>query len=328
MPPKPAPPGPHSQRKQTTLALLQKNRKVAVFVLACAIFIGVVFRGPQAEFAFGSADARAYVESSNKTWFQAAREGNLKLVKAHIAAGADVNTTVETDMSGVMVNITALHAAAAGNTTNHVKVVQLLLQAGCNANAHSSSGATPLHVAAMAGSIDIAQVLLQHGADVNASSGDPPRGGTPLNFAAGRGNMDFVRWALQQGAALTWPDLYNAVLNNHTEMVGLMLRSGADVNAATPFNYSSLHSSARNNFIDITRQLIHSGANVNLQDDAGETPLILATRHGHIDAARMLIAAGADVNLKNKHGHTPLFLAVQMAQHHLADLIRSHGGSE
>jgi hypothetical protein len=55
------------------------------------------------------------------------------------AVGADFNTTVETDMSGVMVNITALHVAAAGGTTNQVKVVQLLLQAGCNANAHSSS---------------------------------------------------------------------------------------------------------------------------------------------------------------------------------------------
>jgi 26S proteasome non-ATPase regulatory subunit 10 len=69
------------------------------------------------------------------------------------------------------------HAASAG----HVDILQLLLNHGASVNAVNNDGRTPLHYAASWGHVDILQLLLSHGASVNAVDKE---GGTPLHDAA------------------------------------------------------------------------------------------------------------------------------------------------
>jgi len=64
----------------------------------------------------------------------------------------------------------------------------------------------PLHLAAEAGFADVIQVLLDHGADINACTGGQNRV-TPLHMAAAKGKSDVVKMLLRSGADVNARDV-------------------------------------------------------------------------------------------------------------------------
>lgn len=82
---------------------------------------------------------------------------------------------------------------------NQREVVELLLSKGARANIVTKNEvkATPLHEAVSAGLVDIARVLLENGAKVNARQG---AGYTPLHQAAYNGNAEMAALLLEFGA--------------------------------------------------------------------------------------------------------------------------------
>ena len=69
-----------------------------------------------------------------------------------------------------------LHLASA---YNHFKTMQLLIQHGADVNARDNGNSTPLHLASRWGGVESVQLLVQHGADVNARDEDDS---TPLHL--------------------------------------------------------------------------------------------------------------------------------------------------
>jgi ankyrin repeat protein len=63
-------------------------------------------------------------------------------------------------------------------------------------NAKDRFGCTALHTASYCGDIDIARLLIRHGADVNATD---EFGFTPLQDASDSGQSDIVRLLIQYG---------------------------------------------------------------------------------------------------------------------------------
>jgi uncharacterized protein YecT (DUF1311 family) len=131
----------------------------------------------------------ANVNTTRRDWtplMAAASQGRTDLVALLIAHGANVNFNVG--------------ATALLNATiyGHKDVVALLIANGADVNAKSSSGWTPLHVAAEEGGKskwhyeynDIALMLVRAGADVSAKNGN---GKTALDRAVANGNTSFVR---------------------------------------------------------------------------------------------------------------------------------------
>jgi len=57
---------------------------------------------------------------------------------------------------------------------------------------------TPLHLAAVQGNVPLAELLLLHGAEINAV--DPATGRTPLHLAAHHGHRQMIRFLLSRGA--------------------------------------------------------------------------------------------------------------------------------
>ena len=104
---------------------------------------------------------------------KASEEGNIEVVKQHLAAGTDVNAK---DVNGS----TPLTFA------DNKEIAELLISEGADVNAKGMHGhrGTPLHSAASHGHKEIAELLLAEGADVNAKSGN---GSTPLLFAIDQG---------------------------------------------------------------------------------------------------------------------------------------------
>jgi len=83
-------------------------------------------------------------------------------------------------------NETALHWAARAGAA---EIAALLLDHGADVNASDIMGRTPLHEAAFAGRPDAVQLLLRKGANVNAETRS---GETPLDYAMDKGNKQVV----------------------------------------------------------------------------------------------------------------------------------------
>lgn len=158
-----------------------------------------------------------------------------------------------------------------------------------------------LHEAVRRGDSAGAAFLLDRGVDVNAVRDY----GTPLHFA---------------------------ILNDHKEIVQLLIERGADLDKGYPVNSwaryeaTPLHLAARSDQCEIAAILLASGMPVDVKDAYGNTALHMAAAYGHYDAAYLLIAHGADVNASDKYSQTPLDMAVCFDNCEVESLLRSRGG--
>jgi len=112
--------------------------------------------------ASGLADEPVAQQLGQDVWFDAVAENHYTTVKGMLDAGYDVQTTQR------VTELTALHFAAGGGAG---ETLVLLLCNSANVDARDTVQMTPLHHACELGQAKIAEVLLAHGADVNAVGG-------------------------------------------------------------------------------------------------------------------------------------------------------------
>ncbi|MFK7695475.1 ankyrin repeat domain-containing protein [Paenibacillus sp. HJGM_3] len=104
-------------------------------------------------------------------------------------------------------------------------------------NSYAHDGFTPIGLAAFFGHEDVARLLLKLGADVKTASYNTMRV-TPLHSAAATRQLAIAELLLQHGANVNarqqseWTPLHSAVHNKQAAMVRLLLEHGADPLAA------------------------------------------------------------------------------------------------
>lgn len=91
---------------------------------------------------------------------------------------------------------TPLHAAAAGRK---LRVMRLLLDRGADCNATQEGGWTALHSAAQSGDREIVELLIAHGARINARAAN---GQAALDLALTKGHHELARLLEELGAKL------------------------------------------------------------------------------------------------------------------------------
>ena len=92
----------------------------------------------------------------------------------------------------------------------HTDIAQLLVDQGADKDLAKNDGVTPLYIAAGKGHTDVAQLLVDQGADKgNAPHTGSNAGMTPLFMAAQMGHTDIVQLLVDQGADK------NAVTRDH-----------------------------------------------------------------------------------------------------------------
>lgn len=144
-----------------------------------------------------------------------------------------------------------------------------------------------LHMAVSVGNITRVQQILEQGININTP--EPTEGQTPLHVAIRHlGKTD------------------NSLCIN---MVNLLLKFGADVNAVDDDGITALHWAAAYGLTMVARILINAGANVNTKDKFSITPLHQCVEHPQLEIPSILIEAGADLNVRNVNGQTPLTIA-------------------
>src|SRR5262245_23009646 len=249
----------------------------------------------------------------------AARTGNLNAVKLLIDRGANVNGADE------FKGYTPLMFAA---TENQPDVAKLLIDHGADVNAPSrrfvfgelksasggalmeraEGGMTPLQYAAREGNIEVAQVLIAAGADVNAP--EPQHKFTPMLIAIYNGKYDFAQLLIENGANINDGSLYMSI-----ELRNMDTYSNRPNPPETDRKLTAT---------DIVKTLIARGADPNQVFDkaptqiqtqgtvtvpAGATPFYRAVKAGDATVMRMLLDKGAKPGLAIKNGGTPLMLA-------------------
>ncbi len=150
--------------------------------------------------------------------------------------------------------------------------------------------ATPLHQAVNTHDEEIARLLLDRGARVEAVDS---RGRTPLHLAAGNGSAPvFVELLLERGADLEALDaagrtpLARAVYNRRQEKVELLMERGARVHL---FSAAALGDSGR-----VRALLAEDPKRIQARDGDGKTALGVALDHGREELIDLLREHGVD----------------------------------
>ncbi len=199
-------------------------------------------------------------------------------------------------------------ASAAGN----LEVVDLLLLAGADVNRKVRFGSTALIAAASWGHVAVIKRLIAAGADVNAVN---DRLISALGIAAQRGKPDAVKILLLNGAtagpAVEGGPVPLVTASNYgrTEVVRLLLENGADIQARDEDGRTALMAASYRGRPDTVKLLLEMGAETDLQDSYGNTALILAATTGQEQIIRMLLGQGANPHVKNNSGDNALTVA-------------------
>jgi len=228
--------------------------------------------------------------------------------------------------------------------------VEKLLEEGADVNATNADGwITPLHIASFNGYTDIARILLQYGADINAEV----RGWIPLEIAFARNHADLasflneasssffeaaksgeeqlVKTLLKKGVSVNaedaegWTALHQVSVSGHTDIAKFLIQRGAIADAKDVDDWTPLMVASVNGYTDVVKLLIQNGADVNARDKDGMAPLHGAAVNGYNEVAILLIQSGANVNVGNKNGVTPLLMALSVNRTNMANLLIENG---
>jgi hemoglobin len=140
-----------------------------------------------------------------------------------------------------------------------------------------------------------------------------PRGQTLLHDAVMVGDAELAALLLRAGAD---PDAAEA--EGHTPLyrastgdaARVLLAAGAAVDVASgPTRGTPLHQAARRGCVSVAQALLDHGAAIEARDAKGETPLRRAVNCRQMEIVRLLIRCGADPHAADRRGVTPLDVA-------------------
>lgn len=156
-------------------------------------------------------------------------------------------------------------SAAAGNMAAVLKY----LTDGEFVDSSDHAGCTAFHLAAVHCHREVAELLLNNGADLNSRDKNMM---TPLLSSIRRGDKDFVRWLIDLGADRTATDvthrnaLFYAIKSGEMDVVKLFLNPTTVNYPELVWGWSPLHVAANFGNQDITKLLIDTGANIFFRD--------------------------------------------------------------
>jgi ankyrin repeat protein len=185
-----------------------------------------------------------------------------------------------------------IHAMVKGNDIDGVRAY---IRNRGNLNARNPDGQTPLIVAGLKGRTEIAKLLIDAKADVNAAASE---GLTALMAAVAYG----------------------------TDIVPMLIAAKCDLNKQEKVNgFSALIGAAWQGNVTAVRLLVDARAKVNLKANLDRTALMAASAKGYAMIVRLLLEAKADVNIKDKQGNTALSGAKRAGHTEIVSMLKAAG---
>lgn len=153
-----------------------------------------------------------------------------------------------------------------------------------------------------------------------------------IDLAIAKGDLADVKLHLatnpeslnQGGKENSRPPLEQAVMRNKTEIVMLLLESGADPQTVDSSGRTPLHLAVERNNPSVATALLKAGAKPNEGDKDGWTPLHHAAAKNQVETAKAILAGGADPTKLSKLGGTPLHEAAASGGAEIILLLLEH----
>lgn len=196
----------------------------------------------------------------------------------------------------------------------NAEAVELLLEAGMNANLLGEDGKYMLHLALERGHVEVALKLLSHGANVHARDKQER---TPLMYAVQLGNMRLVELLLARTTSTNAVDvngrtvLMYAASSGNVSMVQSILQKGAAVNWKDKSGRTALFSAIEAKEASVVQVLLEAKADVHVGDREGLTPLMYASQLGDLGVVKALVYQGADISRTDRQGQGAGFYATE-----------------
>ncbi|KAL8717878.1 MAG: hypothetical protein Q9225_004931 [Loekoesia sp. 1 TL-2023] len=213
---------------------------------------------------------------------RAVEKNHVAIVSLLLSHGANIDSA---DKQGRTVLMTAAWK-------NHWHITHELIKRGANVNAKDNAKRNVLHNLAADKHLnwgkDIIDLLLKTNISVDGQDGQDSLKRSPLHWACVTGKSTLAEWLLTRPRS-----------------------PRANVNATEIREKTPLHLAAAHGRDDIVELLLRYAANVQARSDGSWTALHNACEHGSAKIVRMLLQAGADVNARLLNGMTPLHVAAQ-----------------
>jgi ankyrin repeat protein len=198
----------------------------------------------------------------------------------------------------------------------HKEVAELLIERGADVNAEDFKG-SPLYHAVRSGRKDIVDLVVGRGADTRHPIAE-------LAAAVELGHVELVRWLLDLGAVaecfapgrvnITMLEL--AAQNGHAEVARILVEAGArhgSCNGKSALHYASSR--------EVAGVLLETGGWIERVHVWGESAL-QGARDG---ALELLLEKGPNVNIKCFQGWTPLHSHAAAGNEHEVEILLDHG---
>lgn len=241
----------------------------------------------------------------------------------------------------------SLQAACA---MGHLDIVDILLRPEAEVSEIAPGGhyGSAIMAATCAGSPEIIETLLAYTDDAEAMVNQrSPKYGTPLQQAADLNRKDIVDLLIGHGAninavgaaegAMSQKDssaLANAARKGNRKIVSMLVELKAEADFSHSDNqFHLLHQAALHNMLELARYCVERSCDINMTTDKGVkyhqdqrkmTPLAIASVEGHIEIVKMLLGKGARIQYPGDDVSTLILAASRDQADTVEALIQQH----
>jgi ankyrin repeat protein len=177
----------------------------------------------------------------------------------------------------------------------------------------------------------LVEKYLKKGASANVYTKDSA---CPLHHAAESGQLEIVKLLLKKGADINatdkyylWTPLHRAAKFGKGDVAAYLIKKGAKVNAVSGRGFMPLHVAIQNQQTELVRLLIAKGSDVNARIGYGYNALQMAVEYGNIETLTLLIDKGAAMDTIAGEDRTALMTAVGQNRIDKATILLSKGAN-
>ena len=204
-----------------------------------------------------------------------------------------------------------------------VNIADELISHGANVNASNFHLSTPLHEAVILRNIPVIKMLVNAGANVEARDID---GNTPEDVAVYYDEFEIIAYFQSlRGGSIVWQQFFPAIATGNVSKVAELLHQGVGPDSLTGtccgrIGVPAISCAVCVQSLEIVQLLLDNSAIIDKRDSfENGTALIWASEFGNLEMVQLLVRNGADIDAKTDTLVTPLIMAT--ARGHL-DVVK------